>query len=141
MNELEYLLFTLSEECDESGQRASKAARFGMSEIQPGQPLDNKRRLEIEVADIIGVARMLKLDIREEDIQAKIAKVTKYMEYSRNLGTLRPDSMDAKDAIAFLLRLLRKKAVEQGFEDGHEGSYADELRALAKNLNVDLGAA
>lgn len=88
MNRTEYLLFTLSEECDEEGQRASKAARFGMAEIQPGQTEDNKRRLERELADIIGVARMLGLTIREEDVVAKMAKVEKYMGYSREIGTL-----------------------------------------------------
>lgn len=52
------------------------------------QRLRNRRRLEIEIADFLGVVRMLGLNIREEDIIAKVKKVEKYMAYSRNCGTL-----------------------------------------------------
>lgn len=92
MNETEHLLVILGEESSEIGQRTSKAIRFGLSEIEPGQPEDNKRRLEREVADLIGMARMLGLEIREEDIVAKIEKVGKYMAYARQLGTLDDDA-------------------------------------------------
>lgn len=88
MNETEYLLTVVAEESSEVGQRACKAIRFGLSEIQPGQQEDNKRRLEREVADLMGTARILGLEIREEDIIAKIEKLKKYMDYSRQLGTL-----------------------------------------------------
>ena len=90
MNELEYLLTTLGEEGCEVGQRTSKAIRFGMNEVQPGQEEDNKRRIEREIADLIGVAKMLGLEIRDADVMAKIEKVKKFMEYSRQIGTLEP---------------------------------------------------
>jgi hypothetical protein len=88
MNETEYLLAVVAEESGEIGQRACKAIRFGLTEIQPGQQEDNQRRLEREIADLMGTARMLGLTIREEDILAKIEKVKKYMEYSEEVGTL-----------------------------------------------------
>lgn len=89
MNETEYLLVVLSEECAEVAQRASKAIRFGLSEIQPGQQEDNRRRLEGELADLMAVAELLRLCIREEDKTAKIAKLKKFMEYSRAMGILK----------------------------------------------------
>lgn len=88
LNQIEYLLDCLGEEGCEVSVRASKAIRFGLIEIQPGQTEDNKRRLEREVADVIGVARMLGLHIREEDIVQKIVKVQKFMDYSREVGVL-----------------------------------------------------
>jgi NTP pyrophosphatase (non-canonical NTP hydrolase) len=88
MNKTEYLLTVVSEECAEVSQRACKAARFGMSEIQPGQQEDNKRRIERELADLMATAELLGLQIRDEDKVAKREKLKKYMEYSRDLGTL-----------------------------------------------------
>jgi NTP pyrophosphatase (non-canonical NTP hydrolase) len=88
MNEKEHLLTVLSEECAEVAQRACKAARFGLSEIQPGQLDDNTRRLEREYAELIAVAELLGLHAREEDKAAKREKLKKFMDYSRKLGTL-----------------------------------------------------
>jgi NTP pyrophosphatase (non-canonical NTP hydrolase) len=88
MNELEHLLTVLTEECAEVAQRACKAARFGMTEIQPGQAEDNKRRLERELADLMATAELLGLIIRDEDKAAKIEKLKKFMNYSREIGTL-----------------------------------------------------
>jgi hypothetical protein len=36
----EHLMTIAMEECAEVAQRVSKAVRFGMEEIQPGQPLN-----------------------------------------------------------------------------------------------------
>jgi DNA-directed RNA polymerase subunit M/transcription elongation factor TFIIS len=88
MNETEHLLTVLTEECAEVGQRACKALRFGLSEIQPGQPEDNKRRLERELADLMATAELLGLTVRGEDKAAKREKLKKYMDYSREIGTL-----------------------------------------------------
>jgi hypothetical protein len=100
MTRIEHLLFCLSEECDEVGQRASKAARFGLHEIQPGQDLDNTQRLMGEFCDLIGVMEMLfeagLVNLSEEEaesrIQAKKAKVEEYLIYSAKCGTLTPSS-------------------------------------------------
>lgn len=88
MNKTQYLLVCLGEEACESTQRATKALRFGMTEIQPGQPEHNRRRLEREAAEFVAVAEMLGLNIRESDKTAKKKKVLKYMRYSRTLWIL-----------------------------------------------------
>jgi hypothetical protein len=88
MTRTQYLLVTLVEEFCEAGQRATKALRFGMNEVQPGHADDNVRRLERELADAVAVAEMLNLKIREEDKAAKREKVEKYMVYSRQMGVL-----------------------------------------------------
>jgi len=41
LNRAEYLLSVLAEECCEVAQRATKAQRFGLREIQPDQPFNN----------------------------------------------------------------------------------------------------
>lgn len=88
MNQTEHLLTILGEECAESAQRASKAIRFGLAEVQPGQQEDNKRRLERELAEVVALAEILGLEIREEDKRAKREKLRKFMDYSRELGKL-----------------------------------------------------
>ena len=59
MNRQEHLLTILTEECAEVAQRATKAMRFGMDEIQPGQGLTNKERMILEVNDLFAVLSML----------------------------------------------------------------------------------
>lgn len=46
------LLEILIEECAEVQQRATKMLRFGVREVQPGQPDDNRRRLGLEIGDL-----------------------------------------------------------------------------------------
>lgn len=46
------VLTILIEECAEVQQRASKMLRFGVAEIQPGQPLTNRERLSVEIGDL-----------------------------------------------------------------------------------------
>lgn len=99
MTRTEYLLVTLAEECCEAAQRATKALRFGMNEVQPGQMEDNVRRLERELADTVAVAEMLGLKIREEDKAAKVEKVEKYMNYSRQMGVLEQEK-ESHDLLA-----------------------------------------
>ncbi len=43
----------LIEECAEVQQRATKLLRFGVREVQPGQPHDNAYRLGMEVGDLL----------------------------------------------------------------------------------------
>ena len=92
MNKTEYLLTVLMEECAEVAQRASKAIRFTLEEIQPGMHEGyqdtNKRRLERELGDLLAVMQELGLTIHEEDVLLKLKKLDKYMDYSRKLGTL-----------------------------------------------------
>ena len=81
MNRNEHLLWILAEECAEVAQRASKAARFGLEEVQPGQPLSNSRRILQEDG-------CLPADDLRTQIDAKKLKVEKFLRYSRERGTL-----------------------------------------------------
>ena len=95
MNRTEHLLTCLSEECDEVGQRVTKALRFGLREVQAGQPLTNDDRICDELRDLISVAHILHgegvigwfmPDVGE--VHAKRAKIERYMEISRKQGAL-----------------------------------------------------
>lgn len=93
MNRQENLLNHLTEECNEVGQRVSKALRFGLNEIQSGQLLDNAERILEELHDLISVALILqqegvigKVIPTVAQVEAKRAKIEKYLELSRSLG-------------------------------------------------------
>jgi len=94
MNRQEHLLTILAEECAEVAQRASKALRFGLGEVQPGQELTNAERIEGELTDLFSVVLMLVdeghlvLKDRQGDEAAKRAKVEKFLRLSEQLGTL-----------------------------------------------------
>jgi hypothetical protein len=95
MTRTEHLLWCLSEECSEVAQRASKAARFGLSEIQEGQSLNNSERIWQEFADLLAVYHMMVDDGLVDKVihngplmMAKKEKVEKYLRYSAERGTL-----------------------------------------------------
>jgi len=93
-SEIDHLLSTLAEECAEVIQRITKAQRWGLHEIQPGQSLNNEQRIEYELNDLIGVVTMLLTRgvfpnfNNAVAIKAKVAKVEHFMEYARELGEL-----------------------------------------------------
>lgn len=95
MTENEHLLLCLAEECDEVGQRVMKALRFGLDEIQPGQPLNNAQRIVEELKDLNAVAQMLwdrdvitRPDPNFQERDAKETKIAKFMEIGRQNGVL-----------------------------------------------------
>jgi NTP pyrophosphatase (non-canonical NTP hydrolase) len=97
MNRSEHLLSCLAEECCEVGQRVSKALRFGLSEVQAGQPLSNADRIAEELRDLWSVALILSdegqlvegdLWPTAEQARAKRAKIEKFMAISRDQGVL-----------------------------------------------------
>jgi hypothetical protein len=108
MNERQYLLIKLIEECAEVQQRATKALTFGMYESQSQGPslkktgeaaLNNNERLAQEFTDLIAVSEMLNqtiaMPLSVSDTAAKELKkekIKKYMSYSRSLGSLVDDS-------------------------------------------------
>ena len=98
---VDYLLIKLAEEASEVAQRALKAVEFGLEEVQPDQEQSNAERIGGEVIDMITILLMLsdegveiqKAAARDEAvlnamIEAKKAKVEKYMQLSRALGRL-----------------------------------------------------
>jgi hypothetical protein len=97
MTENEHLLSCLAEECAEVAQRVSKVLRFGLDEVQTGQALDNSQRLAGELVDLQAVLIMLQdrgiipnplVSNMDHAIAQKVAKVNKYMDLARELGTL-----------------------------------------------------
>lgn len=100
MDRAEYLLSIVGEEGSEVAHRTSKAMRFGLDEIQPGQPDTNGERLRFEVYDVIttyliaaeendGLPPLhLDPDIIAQVTATKRAKIEKFMAISREQGTL-----------------------------------------------------
>jgi hypothetical protein len=108
MNRAEHLFTILGEEGVEIAQRCSKVNRFGAAEVQPGQGLDNADRLRGEYIDLLAVMEMLVeeglvLPVHYTDrpaIDAKKAKVEKFLRYSRKCGTLEETQAPAPNALA-----------------------------------------
>lgn len=92
MTRTQHLLDCLIEECAETIQRATKAKRFGLAEVQPKQPLTNLERIVYELNDIVAVADMLEVGwMDEQAVDAKREKVEKYLAYSQECGLLKED--------------------------------------------------
>jgi NTP pyrophosphatase (non-canonical NTP hydrolase) len=95
MTRVEHLLTIVAEECCEVAHRASKALRFGLDEVQPGQDLTNAQRVAYEYADLVAVMIMLsrhcpdvKPDLDNGALEAKRLKVEKFIAHSEDVGTL-----------------------------------------------------
>lgn len=97
MNKQEYLLTHFSQELSEVNQRITKALLFGIDEKQPGQPFTNEERILQEWNDTVAVLEVLyELKIfkniadinNRQQIAAKKEKMSKFMQYSVECGTL-----------------------------------------------------
>lgn len=104
MNITEHLLFKVAEECAETAQRASKAARFGMEQVQRHLDdkswqnpdlLTNRQRLYEEFIDLCATMQMLDFvlpDIHNAGdliiLQERHQRIVKYLDFSREHGTL-----------------------------------------------------
>lgn len=92
MNNVQYLLTKLAEECVEVAQMAHKCQQFGMYEKQPGNPKSNVQRLHDELNDVMGIIQLLNDEEcfsflpSEEAIANKIQKVYHYRHYSKTIG-------------------------------------------------------
>lgn len=96
MTREEHLLVILAEECNEVAKEVSKALRFGLDDKKPKQNKTNRQKIAIEFNDLFAVIRMciysgILLDkevISIEQMEAKMQKVKKYLQYSKDVGTL-----------------------------------------------------
>jgi hypothetical protein len=80
MNEREYLLVCVMEECSEIQKAASKALRFN---------LNDPDKIENEFIDLVALFEMLQfVTLDEERIAAKKKKVRKFMKVSIETGRL-----------------------------------------------------
>ena len=97
MNKIEHLLVCLAEECAEVIQRATKANRFGLTEIEPGQDFTNAQRIVQELYEMKAVVHMLHeegalVSNSSDDaiaVTKKKEKVMRYMKYAEQCGTLK----------------------------------------------------
>lgn len=92
------LLVVLGEECAEVAQRAAKALRFGMTEIQPGQALTNGERIASELCDLVAVAELLQAagalpQFDRAAIERKKHKVAVFARYSQLCGAVDPSTL------------------------------------------------
>jgi NTP pyrophosphatase (non-canonical NTP hydrolase) len=81
------LLKILIEECAEVIQRATKAQRFGLAEVQPGQDLSNAQRLAQEIGDVkCMVDRLIhyRLILSGHVVDAQAAKGKKLHRYMQH---------------------------------------------------------
>ena len=93
MTQTEHRLVKLAEECNEVGQRCTKAIRFGIDEIQADHHADNKQRIRLEMAGLVAAYNeLMKHDNvfwpTEIEIEQAREKQEKYRLYSEQLGTL-----------------------------------------------------
>lgn len=80
------ILECMIEECSEIIQRATKILRFGVHEVQPGQPLTNKIRLSEEIGDLNAVinlaikANLVSASTVVRQVPRKLYKLRKYLQ-------------------------------------------------------------
>lgn len=97
LDKMSRILAQISCEALTVGSRASKAVRFGLLEVQPGQniPYSNDERLFAACANLIGIvefaAKRYQINI-DKDLQDRILakgdKIEKFLAYSAQCGTL-----------------------------------------------------
>lgn len=97
MNRKEHLLTILAEECNEVAQRTSKALRFSLEEIQPGQNMTNADRILQELYDLLAMVEMCQdeghiprwgTDRVVFQMTAKKHKVENHLTISKDNGAL-----------------------------------------------------
>jgi hypothetical protein len=88
------------EECNEVGQRISKALRFGRDQVQPGQSKTNRERVEAEFTDLCATLDMLDFSIvpDAQRMAEKRAKVETFLAYSVVCGTLTEGALGQRQA-------------------------------------------
>lgn len=115
MTRREYLLTKLQEECAEVSQRAAKQIQFGAQQVQKAGEVagglgpapkevgkTNAQRLVEELMDFAIIVKLLEeygefpaIDFAGIDFEAakaaKIAKMNKYIDFSRTLGLVEGD--------------------------------------------------
>ena len=94
MTRQEHLLIILAEECAEVAHRCSKALRFGLGDVAPGQPYANHELIRHELCHVAAVLGLLAesgaVSARYDvvTIMEKRAAIEKWLEHSKRQGTL-----------------------------------------------------
>lgn len=96
MNNEQYLLICIEEECLEVAQRISKALRFGIDEVQMGQDENNRQRINDELNDLMALLEMAAdnkiISLPEDKLLKKVKRIkfNKFRDYSQALGIIKP---------------------------------------------------
>lgn len=115
MNLKQHYLIILEEELIETAQRVSKAIRFGLQEVEPGQPLTNEERIMYEYNDIVAMLELLyegrfmkniSAMNNRQAIRSKKEKVAKYIDYSESLN------LTSDNAATGVERIIYKRIAE-----------------------------
>lgn len=123
----QYYLNKIAEEAVEVAQIAIKAAHFGLTEKQPGNPLNNAERISGELNDLNAMVLRLGdvsdgqffFDIGQPDhvaIAKKLAKVEHFLAYSQSLGLVEHDE-SAKTLAGMMESMEQEIAVELSIEE------------------------
>lgn len=87
------LLVILAEECGEVAVRVSKALRFGLDEVQPGQDATNAERIGQELQDVAALvsvcveAGVLSVDLEEPAARRrKLLRVSRFCQHEENIA-------------------------------------------------------
>lgn len=97
MNLKQLLLIKLMEECAEVQHACAKALRFGTKDSEICDSGTNLDRLKEEILDLLAVLEMLDehkvleypaFDFRDTKLADRVARINKYMQYSKELGIL-----------------------------------------------------
>ena len=94
MTRQEHLLCIAAEECNEVAKELHKAMRFGLDDHYPGHPMTTRERIQQEFTDLFAMFQMLhregliNAEINQGKMMEKINKVEKYLQYSKEVGTL-----------------------------------------------------
>lgn len=92
MNNLQFLLEKLGEECLEVAHIASKCKQFGLLEKHPDLDENNKQRLHAELNDLNAIVGMLNAQFDfsytpdQKAMDKKVTKVLHFRSYSESLG-------------------------------------------------------
>ena len=97
MNREQMLLIKLMEEMAETQQEISKALWFGLNEQYEKHDLTNHGRVIKEIKDVINTLALLEEEgylegcvPNEDEYEAKVDKINKYISYSEKLGIYVP---------------------------------------------------
>jgi hypothetical protein len=93
MTRQEHLLTIVTEECNEVGKVCSKALRFGLDHKLEGKEFTNQELFIREFNDLaVAVEMAIGMPVTEllsnSLMSAKRAKVEKFLQYSKECGTL-----------------------------------------------------
>lgn len=101
LTEDEHLLCCLAEEAGEIVQAVNKALRFGLDDdyrnATPSSLASPRVYIMNEIADLVAVTELLHEShvltelLKRDVVDAKKAKVRKFMDYARSKGTLEPE--------------------------------------------------